>query len=58
MAIAIKSIPVLEGDAAKRFNAMADVNHHRTKTNIPENVRKSIVDMIERSRNFKLKKKN
>lgn len=58
MAIAIKSIPVLEGDAARRFNAMADMNHQRTTTNIPENMRRSIVDMMERSRNFKLKKKN
>lgn len=57
MAIAIKSIPVLEGNAAKRFNMIVDNHHNETVTTIPENMRKSIVNMLERSRNFKLKRK-
>ena len=55
MAIAIKSIPVLEGNAAERFNMMADNHHDKTVTTIPENMRKSIIGMMERSKNFKLK---
>ena len=50
MAIAIKSIPVLEGNAAERFNMMADNHHDKTVTTIPEN-------MMERSKNFKLKRR-
>ena len=57
MAIAIKSIPVLEGNAAERFNMMADNHHDKTVTTIPENMRRSIIGMMERSKNFKLKRR-
>lgn len=57
MAIAIKSIPVLEGNAAKRFDMMIDAHHNKTITIVPEEMRKSIAEMMERSRNFKLKEK-
>jgi len=56
MAIAIKSIPVLTGDTAKRFVAMADSNKRNTVTSIPESMRQSILRMKERSSKFQLKK--
>lgn len=56
MAIAIKSIPVLTGETAERFIAMADANKGRETTFIPQSMRQAILQMNERSRNFQIKK--
>ena len=55
MAVAIKSIPVLEGKAARRFVDMADANKGKPTTGVSEDMREAIRRMKERSSNFKIK---
>lgn len=56
MAIAIKSIPVLTGAAAKRFVEMAEANESRASvTIIPQEMQDSIRQMMERSRRVVIK---
>ena len=56
MAVAIKTIPILTGAVAERFIAMADANKEDAKTHIPEDMRRSIRQMKERSRKFQIKR--
>ena len=55
MAIAIKSIPVLTGQAAERFVEMAEANGNEQKTEIPQSMQASIMRMMERSRHITIK---
>ena len=55
MAIAIKSIPVLTGQAAERFVEMAEANGNEQKTEIPQSMQVSIMRMMERSRQTTIK---
>lgn len=51
MAIAIKSIPVLTGEAAERFIRMADENEASSqRTVIPVELKESIKIMMEKSK--------
>lgn len=57
MAIAIKSIPVLTGAAADRFNALAEANERQyTQPTVPQELKESIRKMMERSRNIVIKR--
>ena len=56
MAVAIKTIPILTGEVAERFVAMADENMECAITRIPEDMRRSIQRMKERSRKFQIKR--
>ena len=56
MAIAIKSIPILTGETAKRFVEMAEANKGTTATVIPDSMRQSIIRMKERSAKFQIRK--
>lgn len=52
MAMTMKSIPILTGDAAERFIRMAEENEASSeRTVIPEKLKESIKRMMERSKN-------
>ena len=55
MAIAIKTIPVLTGETAKRFIDYAENSRNCATTNIPDDVQESVRRMMERSKNAKVK---
>ena len=56
MAIAIKSIPVLTGQAAERFVEMAEASGNEQTTVIPQSMQASIMKMMERSRHITIKR--
>lgn len=56
MAIAIRPIPVLTGDAAERFERMVAENREKPTTLIPDEYRQAVRRMLERSRNIVIKK--
>lgn len=55
MAIAIRPIPVLTGATAERFEDMLECSSKSARTMIPENLRRSIRSMQERSKNVVIK---
>lgn len=55
MAIAIKSIPVLTGRAAERFNEIAESNNSKEQTVIPQGMTQAIKRMMSRSRKLTIK---
>lgn len=55
MAIAIKTIPVLTGDAAERFVDIAEKSRNLATTVIPSGTQEAIGRMMERSKNVKVK---
>lgn len=55
MAIAIKTIPVLEGDVAQRFIELTENDNRKATTVIPQDSLKAIHRMMERSKKVKVK---
>lgn len=55
MAIAIRSIPVLTGSTAERFENMIESNNQTSLTIIPEEMRQAVRTMQKRSRNVVVK---
>ena len=56
MAMTMKSIPVLTGDAAERFIRLAEENESSSaRTVIPDKLKESIRKMMERSQNIVIK---
>lgn len=55
MAIAIRPIPVLKGTTAERFEEMVENNKQVAFTVIPDNMRRAVHAMQERSRNVVIK---
>lgn len=55
MAIALNSIPVLTGNAAKRFNEIVESERYSERTHIPSSVRKAVRRMEKRSRKLVIK---
>lgn len=56
MAIAIRPIPVLTGKAAERFEQMVEESKEQPSTIIPDDYRRAVRNMLERSRNIVIKK--
>ena len=50
MAMAIKTIPVLTGDAAERFMEIAENSQNLATTVIPQEAQEAIHRMMERSK--------
>lgn len=55
MAIAIKTIPVLEGDVAQRFIELTENDNRKATTVIPQDSLEAIHRMMERSKKVKVK---
>lgn len=55
MAIAIRSIPVLTGSTAERFENMIESSNQTSLTIIPEEMRQAVRTMQKRSRNVVVK---
>lgn len=55
MAIAIKTIPVLTGAAAERFNKLTEEDCSKSRTVIPVGMTDAIKHMMARSRKLSIK---
>ncbi len=55
MAIAIKTIPVLTGEFAERFETIVESSRNEPYTVIPDDMQEAVRLMLERSKNVKLK---